>query len=361
LRPYLQGGGKLIIIPGPDIDAKSYNAANDLMPGTFEKLLRTKGNEKLPQQKGSSWADGTRPGSQGVTWVLDETALKHPMLKIIEDWQQQKSNLDIVANPRATNTYWEVKPDKTATPVVYYNDAEKPADRRPAILERPVLDPKDNKPKGKVVLLTTRMDVMAETDKWHDYWEQEGSTFFATFPYLLVRYLAGDTADANFNYPAGATVSVPIPRSLITQDRFLIFNGPNVTGQEARPTLGEKQTEFRIGPPKTNVAGNYVLTIEEAKTSSTGAKEHVEHWKDGFSVNVPAEESNLKKVDVTAIEELAGKDRVFSIERNSSLHDWLDVAITQPVDLFPWLLIAVLLLFVAEGLAANRFYRRPKA
>ena len=32
-----------------------------------------------------------------------------------------------------------------------------------------------------------------------------------------------------------------------------------------------------------------------------------------------------------------------------------------PVDLFPWLLIAVLMLFVAEGLAANRFYRRPKA
>src|SRR5262249_38289339 len=158
-------------------------------------------------------------------------------------------------------------------------------------------DPKDNKPKGKVVLLTTRMDVMAENEKekWHDYWDQE-STFFATFPYLLVRYLAGDTADANFNFPTGAIVSVPIPRSLLTQERILILKGPGITGEEARPKLGEKQAELRIGPPKTNVAGNFTLSIIELKTSANGSKETVELWKDGFSVNVPPEESNLKKV-----------------------------------------------------------------
>ena len=32
----------------------------------------------------------------------------------------------------------------------------------------------------------------------------------------------------------------------------------------------------------------------------------------------------------------------------------------HPVDLFPWLLIAVLVLLTVEGFLANRFYRRPR-
>jgi hypothetical protein len=357
LRPYLQAGGKLIVMPGPDTstNVESYNVARDLMPGTLKKpILFTKEmNPPPPKQSASSWPE-PRDGANGVTWALDETALKHPMLKIIEEWRQQRANLDITANPRLTRKYWNVEPDKAASVVVNYFDAEKPADRHPAILERPVLDPKDgNKPKGKVVLLTTRMDGddPEEKNRWNDYWEQEGTTWFATFPYMLVRYLAGDTADANFNFTTGATVSVPLPRSKIGRDAKVIFNGPNITGNEALITPTEKQSEIRVGPPKTNFAGNFALSVE---------KDRAEIWKDGFSVNVPPEESNLEKVPIEAIEEVMDKGRVFSIERNSTLRDWLDIALGQPVDLFPWLLIAVLVLFVAEGLAANRFYRRPK-
>jgi|SRR5579883_1515894 len=350
LRPYLLSGGKLIIIPGPDtiIKADSYNVATDIMPGKFTKVLHTK-DLNPPQQTAKSWP-APRDGKNGVTWALDEKALKHPMLKIIDEWKQQKANLDIVANPRVTKTFWSVEPDKSATTVVSYFDAEKPADRHPAILERPFLD-KENRPKGKVLLLTTRMDVMPNDDQWHDYWEQEGSTWFAAFPYLLVRYLAGDTADANFNFPTGAIVGVPLPRGHIERESKVIFDGPGISGGDAIITPGEKQTEIRIGPPKTNLPGNFALSVE---------KDRAVIWKDGFSTNIPAEESDLTKVPVEGIEELVGKDRVFPIDRNSKLHDWLNVALGQPVDLFPWLIIALLLLFVAEGLAANRFYRRPK-
>jgi hypothetical protein len=361
LRPYLQSGGKLVIMPDANISKEDYNSANDLMPGTFQSLLQTK-DLNPQQQKASSWP-GPRDGKEmGVTWVLDETTLKHPMLKIIEDWKQQKINLDILANPRMTKKYWDVKPDKTATPIVYYSDAEKPSDRHPAILERPVLDPQ-GKPKGKVLLLTTRMDVMSAEDKWHDYWDED-STWFASFPYMLMRYLAGDTADANFNYPTGATVSVPLPRGLMNrenQNQTLILKGRGLSGDDAKPKLAEKQTELRLGPPKTNTADNFTLVLLEEKTLPNGSKERVELWKDGFSINVPAEESNLNKVPVETIEELTDKGRVFSIDRNTTLRDWLNIALGQPIELFPWLILAVLLLFIAEGLAANRFYRRPKA
>jgi hypothetical protein len=309
-------------------------------------------NPPPPPQPASSWP-APRDGKNGVTWVLDEKALRHPMLKPIEDWRQQKTNLDILANPRLARKFWEVEADKSATPIVFYNDAEEAAKRHVAILERPVLDPKDNnKPKGKVVLLTVRMDVMPKEDEWHDYWEWEGSTFFSSFPYLLVRYLAGDTADANFNYVTGATVTIPLPRGHINRESVVILDGPSsITGEDAKPKLGEKQTELRIGPPKTNVPGNFALSVE---------KNGAAIWKDGFSTNVPAEESNLEKVPIESIEELVDKGRVFPIDRNTTLRDWLDIALGQPVDLFPWLLIAVLMLFVAEGLVANRFYRRPK-
>jgi hypothetical protein len=360
LRPYLRAGGKLLVIPPPDtnIDLPGYNTGtDDLMPGKLTKVVRTdRLDPPPPEQKASGWP-APRDGRDGVTWVLDDKALKHPMLKIIDDWRQQKTNLDVLANPRQTKKFWEVAPDKAATPVVFYDDAREPKDRRPAILERPVLDPKDNnRPKGKVVLLTVRMDVMPKDDVWHNYWEQEDSTFFATFPYLLVRYLAGDTADANFNFATGATVAVPLPRGRVTRDTHLALDGPGISGDEAKPKLGEKQAEIRVGPPNTNLPGNFALSLSTEKD-----RKLVTLWKDGFSTNVPAEESNLEKVPVEALEELVGKDRVIPVDRNVSLADLLTDRIGVPMDLFPWLLILVLCLFVGEGLVANRFYRRPKA
>jgi hypothetical protein len=356
LRPYARAGGKLLVIPGPDTttSADGYNAATDLMPGKLGLPVvdTRKLNPPPPPQAAASWP-AARDGANGVTWALDEKALKHPMLKIVEEWKQERTNLDVIANPRVAKRYWAVDPDPAATTVVYYADAADAARRHPAVLERPVLDPADgNKPKGKVVLLTTRMDVDEERDeskRWNDYWAYD-STWFVSFPYLLARYLAGDTADANFNYPAGATVTLPLPRGRMTAETQLILTGPGVGGDDTRPKLGEKQTEIRFGRPRTDAAGNFALALE---------KDRAALWKDGFSTNVPAEESNLDKVPVETIEELVGKNRVFAVDRNSTLRDWLDVAVGQPVDLFPWLLLAVLALFVAEGLAANRFYRKP--
>ena len=357
LRPYARTGGKLVVMPGPDtrIKADGYNAAaTDLMPGRLKGVLKTKDlNPAPPPQPATGWP-APREGKNGVTWVLDDKALKHPMLKIVDDWRQQKANLDILANPRIARRFWEVEADKAATPVVFYYTATDEKARHPAVLERPVLDPKDgNKPKGKVLLLTTRMDVDDEPEeekRWNDYWALE-SSWFAAFPYLLVRYLAGDTADANFNYPTGATVSVPLPRGRITKETSVVLDGPNISGKEAKPELGAQQTEMRFGPPRTNVPGNYALSVWQGGAAV---------WKDGFSTNAPPEESTLDKVAVEEVEKLAGEGRVIPVDKNMTIDEMIKGRIGVPVDLFPWLLIGVLLLFVAEGLAANRFYRRPK-
>ena len=81
-------------------------------------------------------------------------------------------------------------------------------------------------------------------------------------------------------------------------------------------------------------------------------------WRDGFSLNVPNEESNLAKVPEEAIEGLMGPKSVVPLARDVKLREVLTTKFNQPIDLFPWLLIAVLLLLCVERLLANRFYRR---
>ena len=106
----------------------------------------------------------------------------------------------------------------------------------------------------------------------------------------------------------------------------------------------------RFGPPRTNTPGNYTLTGPNPD------------WREGVSLDIPADESTLDKVPVEGIEDVTGAGSVIPVGRDLDLKEALEGTDTlrTPVELFPWLLILVLLLLAVEGLVANRFYRRPK-
>lgn len=353
--PYVERGGKLIIVPDDErlalagyADA-AHPALKTLMPGKLKSVIDTSElKPPPPKQPAPGWTE-PRDGANGVTWFLnDEKVLQHPMLRPFLEWRKL-ANVDVWMNPRVTRKYWEVEKADGASVIVHYNDSADPTKRRPAVLERGVPDPNDdNKIKGKVILLTTRLDTQAGAEAWHDYWETEGSTWFAVFPWLLERYLAGDTADANFNHPTGQVVTVPLPKGGVPRGLKVAIDGPGITQDNDLMDVGERQIELRVAPPRTNEPGNFELSVAAAK------------WRDGFSLNVPAEESTLEKVPVEAIEELAGKDSVVPLDKNRDLRDAIAGGGKHPIDLFPWLLIAVLLLLAVEGLVANRFYRRVR-
>jgi hypothetical protein len=349
LRPYVEGGGKLVIIPGDEtLSVEGYAAGGNLMPGKLKKVISTKElDPPPPPQNAPGWGGMSRDGKNGVTWALSDQVIQHPMLRDFQGWRQ-KGNVDAVKYPRVTWKYWDVEKDPEATVIVKYDDAVKDADRHPAVLERGVAaqgDPK--KMKGRVILLTTRLDTPTDdSSHWHDYWVTEGSTWFSVFPYLVVRYLAGDTADANFNFQTGQRFAVPLPKEGVPKGMKVVINGPGILGTDALMEVGDKQTELWIDRPRTNQPGNFELTVAPK-------------WRDGFSLNVPADESTLEKVSVEAIEDLMGKDSVVPLDKNRNLRDAI-VGGEHPIDLFPWLLIAVLLLLAVEGLVANRFYRRVK-
>lgn len=339
LLKYVQAGGKLVIIPGGDdrLVLDSYDptkptaqdAANRLMPGTLTQVVEYR---------------------DGAKWFLDDRTLDHPMLADLKKWKLL-SNVSVFKNPRRARKYWAVEPVPGANVIVRYDDNPDLEKRHPAVLEKTVGP-------GRVLLLTTRMDSPWEKDKeWHDYWEITESHWFAVFPNLVVKYLVGDSADANFNFLTGQTVPVSLaPLGDGKVDR-LVLEGPGLTTQdETFIRLGEHQKELRIGPPRTLTPGNFTVSVEEKDPMGQVRMRLI----DGFSLNVPADESVLEKVKVEAIEDLTGKDTVLPVDKNVKLREIIDKKFTQPLDLFPWLLIGVLLLLAGEGLVANRFYRGRK-
>lgn len=345
LLKYVDGGGKLVIIPGDrdrvtdDYDPTKTKGAQVLMPGKLTEIVDTR--------TGPAPADPKTPDRRpGATWFLtDERVLQHPMLSPFREWKQ-RGNVDFVVTPPKAWKYWAAEPVADAKPVVLYDDAADPmAKRRPAILERTA-------GKGKVLLLTTPLNTPTEDRdaEWNDYMSPD-SSWPVVFPNLLVKSLAGDTADAVFNHLTGQTITVPLPRSGGAKREDIALVGPGVFGPDAIIKPAEKQTELKLSPPRTLSAGNFELQP---------AVENPE-WRAGFSLNAGAEESNLDKVPVETIEDVTGPKSVFPVGRDASLKDLLTgPVIKHPVDLFPWLLIAVLLLLAVEGLVANRFYRRRK-
>jgi hypothetical protein len=313
LQPHLNLGGKLLVIPGGDgTVAKAYD--RPFLPG---KLVRVVDSER----------DG-KPA--GVPWLLDDAAERQPLLAPFREWRL--ANVDFIANPRLVRKYWEVEAPAEAV-VVRYDDA----DKRPAVLE------KELPGNGKVVLLTTRMDTEATADGWNNYWETAGSTWPTVWPHRLAVHLAGSTAEATFTFPTGQPVTVPLPKGGLPTGAKLTLEGPGVTAADATYPVADGQAEWRLPPALSLAAGSFRLRTEG--------------WQDGFSLNPPSDEFDLAKVPAERVEEVTGPGSVVPVGKTVALRDVLDRRLAGELNLYPWLLIGVLLLFAGEGLLANRFYR----
>jgi len=327
LRAYVEKGGKVLVIPGGlgQVNIAAYDPGNDLtaglLPGKLDKIHDTPADR------------------DGATWnVTDDAAQRHSLLKPFKEWRL--ASIDFLKNPRMARKYWEVEAPPEAI-VVRYKDDKDDSIRLPAVLEK--VFPAG----GKVLMLTTRMDSPwdPERQEWHNYWQTAESSWGVVFPSLLARYLAGDTAEAVFNYPTGQAVTIGLPKGDALKGKKFVFEGPGLSGKDAAPEIAATQTELRLSPLRTTTAGSFVLRTEDRS------------WQDGFSLNPQPEESNLTKVPAEAIEQILGPNSVVPVTKNVKLKDALTPQMTRDIPLFPYLLIGVLLLFVAEGFISNRFYR----
>jgi hypothetical protein len=315
---YVQKGGNLVLVPGGDElkrDAYSNDPAQQLLPAQFKQLVEAK--------------------EPGVPWVQD--APPHLLLAPFQSWRKsvdvdffRPENL-----PRAVR-YWEVEPAAGADVITTYADDAK----RPALVERTVGE-------GRVLLFTTGFDgrrTKGESQKawWNNYLE---SSFYPVLVNEAVSYLAGDREDPHLNYLAGEAATVPLPPA--SRLPLYTLQGPGLGAAEASVPRAEDQRQLQIA--KAVVPGSYTVLDNEGRVIA------------GFSVNDRPEECQLTRDPerVQKIEAVLGPGSVLAVGHTASLRDALQSHWRQPVELLPWLMIALLLVLALENLLANKFYRRP--
>jgi hypothetical protein len=313
LESYVSRGGGLGVIPGGDeMDTRAYNQgpAQRVFPGQVGGVV----SQKEP----------------GAGWDLKEAVFQHPLMKPFRAWQINR--VDFIQYPRYATRYWEVTPSEHSTAVVAYADDK----HRPALLERQTNN-QVGRP-GRVLLFTTPLDGR-EDPHWNNYLESLTS-FYVVLTHLSTSYLAGDAQAVQLNFLSGQTVpTVALP--LAQRYPTYTVNGPG--GVDLVPAAEGQNT---LALPKAVTPGNYTVEGPDGKRVAT------------FSVNMPPEECVLTRVPVAEIEALFGPGAVVPVERRGSLREALQGHWSQPVELFPALMIALLLALAVENLLANKFYRR---
>jgi hypothetical protein len=325
LREYvLKGNGVGVLPPGANkINPAAYNdsaAAQELLPAKFV------GNEPVA------------PKEPGPDWNWAQEIYQHPFMHIFLEWKQSVPPYDIFSLPRAAHFYWELAPRPAQSQVlVSYADDK----NRPAILER-ILDRKKGRP-GRVLMLTTPPGWPV----WNDY-RKAGHSFYVVLAGRTAAYLTGDLDRPALNFlssPGG--VSVPVPVSPQANSYKLYreagAKGPAfVTPATAEANFNQARVQ-QAGEP-----GNYYLQIGEAQPEKVSR----------FSINLPAEESDLSRTAKAEIEAVLGHEAVLSLEARTDLNEAMRGHISQPLELFPILMVILLVVLAVENLLANRFYRR---
>jgi hypothetical protein len=331
LTEYVRGGGALGIVPaGPDLKTGAYNspAAQALMPGVIKDKL-----------------DGM--ADVGSPWNWSTARYKHSFMRRFEAWKDNE-RIDFIRYPRGALAYWDVAPAKDSLVLVEYDDAHrKPGGRgKPAVLER-LFNP-DSGMKGKVLLFTTPMDEPTWTT-WNNY-AKEGTHFYATILLQATGYLAGESTPPQLNFILGRGDPVVSTGPL-----------PAIAGQPTLRRDPDYLKAFTLDPAgapmvfrELTAPGNYLL---EAKLKENGELRQLA----AFSLNIPSEECDLSKVPAGEIEPLFVGDALLTLGRRDSLHDALRSHRSEPVDLMPYFMLAILFALALENLLANRFYRQPEA
>lgn len=313
-------GGHLIIVPGgPDMNVGAYQNVDA---------------EKVLPRKFTTWS--AAPPGEPVPWAWSSMSSQRPLLSEFRKYREQNDFFERM-NP-STHGFWKVDEGPSDRVVVSYNDSHDPEHRSPAVLERSLGKG------GRVYQFTVPMS-LGTNEVIHNYAQ---TWFYLVLVNEAVRTLTGDSEDQIFNFVAGQNVILKWPPGEAKPGTTYFLSGPDVSATDATVKREEGQPYFRLGPEKTTSAGNFSISSEDGK------------WSDGFSVNAPIDESNLERLPPEAITDLFGPDTVFPADKKLSLADILSGKFTQPIELFPFLMILLLLVLAVENWMGNKFYRKKR-
>ena len=314
LNKYVREGGGLVVALGDRIRAEAYNGplAASLLPG---EVVDPKGPVKFAR---TQIVDGV--------WT-------HPLLSEYRE-SMQNSLADVPVFRHAA-----VNP-RDGRAVLSFED------KSPALLERVIAGPRS----GKVLMWTTNLarkptDAALDPTHWNDL--PDNWTFFELID-KTVPYLSG-VANRRLTYEAGEDVALPLDPAR----RFTSFTVKDPDGK----------VSDRLGQP----AGNSGLTIVAPAmvgpwTVSAAGPDAAGPGRDfGFSVNYAKGEDQLGTLAEAELKTLfPGKD-AFQLAVDTA---GLAAKVKQGrigFEIFPWVMMVILVLVTAESMLANRFYKNAPA
>jgi hypothetical protein len=321
LEEFVQRGGHLVVTPpmngGAEVAGKySTSAAVSVLPRKYTSWYT------VPEKEPS------------LTWTWNALSAQRPLLAVFRQYREQNDFFD--KTPPTTRGFWKVEEGAKERVVVSYNDAPDPDSRSPAVLEWGV-------GRGRVYQFTVPMALGSERiQNYASTW------FYMVLANEAVRTLTGDSEDQVFNFANGQMVLIKWPAGEAKPGLSYFLSGPDVSAADASTQRQEGQAYFRFGPEKGVAAGSFTLSSEDGK------------WNEGFSLNVPVEESHLERLPPEPIQELFGAETMFTADKKLSLTDILSGKFTQPIELFPFLMILLLLVLAMENWMGNKFYRKKR-
>jgi hypothetical protein len=302
LRGYVSAGGGLGIFLGRNaapIEAFNEPAALELMPGALLRQWRAGDSYLAPTSFSHPVLAKFRPLAGAVAW---ET------LPVFRHWQLGK-----LAEGSAV--------------VLTYSDG------KPALIERPFGT-------GRLVVMTTPIsDPANRPDVWNLLPTGDEPWPFVMLANELVYYLVG-SGQEQLNYLAGSTVAIHLGPATSAS----VYSLTTPSGDQLRTNVDEKRDAIVV--TSTDLPGNYLLR-------AGGSEDPNER---GFSVNLPASTGELARATPAELKEVFG-ETPFKLARDRSQIDRSVSAGRAGHELFPYLMVLVIIALAAEQVISNRFYQ----
>ena len=311
LRSYVNDGGGLVVVPG-------HNATDNQV--IDESFVTESALNVLP----AALTRVFRSPAGGV--FLNPMLINHP---IVEDFQSMGTG--IPWNRFPVQRYWGIDPESVSNEadssvVVAYGDGT------PAILERRIGT-------GSVVLWTTPLTEPVRPQdrvRWNDLMIGNAWPVF----YLInqnCEFLVENQAET-LNYTIGQTAVLNNdPKTYPTEYRLFTPRGDDPTKVLA--------SDDRLSYSFTNIPGPFRL-----KGLFDGPVVR------GFSVNLPAESTDLTRISTLELDRSLGEDNYqLASEREEIVRQQSSMRIGT--EFYPILMLLLAGIFAAEHLMSNRFYQ----
>lgn len=306
LHEYCTAGGSLGVFLGHNADPPSSfhdEAAQAVLPGRLERQWRTASRDVF----------------------LAPSSYDHPALV---EFRSLSTSVPWSSFP--VFRYWQIAPlDADARALIPFNQAN------PAVIEQPI-------GKGRVVTFATPISDPARPagrQTWNELPTGENAWPYFVLVNELMRYLVESDA-ARLNYATGEIAALG-QQPQRDPEIYQLFT-PNAEPQEIAARGDRLSIRFTENPGAYRLKGNRGGPVVR-----------------GFSVNLPPEATELRRVESTRLDEVLGEDRYqFARDR-----DQIELSVGEARagrEFYPTLLVLLAGALAMEQLLANRFYRRAE-